>query len=328
MHALAHDPAAVAVTGGAGAIGIHFIRHVLTHTSLSLRVLVHRTPLPADLESPRVRPVHGNLLDSSSLERWLCPGAVIVHLAWSASMTRLEHRRSIVALTEAAAKSGIRRFVHCSTAAVAGRTRASVVTEQTICKPATDYERTKYEIETTLESAAAGRFPVAILRPTAVFGPGLRNLVSLIESLRSGRRLTSDIRSALFGRRRLHLVPVQTVVAALLFAVLDGDRGGADAAVQRYLVSADDEPDGDFRAVEQRIRRVLDLEPRVTPVTLPPSVLRLLLWLRGRSDRDLYRVYDGSRLQQAGFRAPISLGEAIERYVTWYGSRVSRHGMP
>lgn len=311
-------PTAIAVTGGAGALGVHFVRHALASTSLPVRVLLHRSPLPPDLDTARVVQVKGSVLDADSLDRWLCPGAAVVHLAWSSSMTAEEHLRGVAALTDAAARHRIARMVHCSTAVVAGRTRASVVTEDTPCEPVTDYERSKYEIERAIEEAANGRYPLTVLRPTAVFGAGLQNLVSLIDSLRDGRALANYARASLFGRRHMHLVPVETVVAALLFAALGLARHEDCAGPSRYLVSADDEPGGDFRAIEARIRRGLDLGAALPPVKIPSIGLRLLLRAAGRSDIDPHRVYDGSRLRMAGFRPPVALGEAVDRYVAWY----------
>jgi nucleoside-diphosphate-sugar epimerase len=312
------EPTAVAVTGGAGALGLHFVRHVLNQTSLPVRVLLHRTQLPADLKASRLVQVRGSLLDSASLDEWLCPGAAVVHLAWSSSMSDEEHNRSVGLLTDAAARHDVARFVHCSTAVVVGRTRAAVVTEDTPCAPVTEYERSKLEVERAIEAAAAGRFPLTILRPTAVFGPGLQNLVNLIESLRNGRQLVNYARASLFGRRNLHLVPVETVVGALLFAALGQDSRERRPEPVRYIVSADEEPGGDFRAIERRIRHGLGLAPPPPPVRIPSVGLRLMLTATGRSDTNPYRRYDGSRLRQAGFVPPMALEEAVDRYVAWY----------
>jgi nucleoside-diphosphate-sugar epimerase len=241
-------------------------------------------------------------------------------------MTAEEHRRSIALLADVAARHHIRRLVHCSTAVVVGRTRAPIVSEDTPCQPTTDYERAKYGIEMALGAAAVGRFPLAVLRPTAVFGPGLHNLVALIDALRDGHGVVNYARASLFGRRHLHLLPVETVIAALLFATLGLD--GYDGVDQpaRYIVSADDEPGGDFCTIEARIRRSLGLPAAPPPVKIPSVGLRLMLRAAGRSDTNPQRVYDGSRLRKRGFLAPVALGEAIDRYLVWYRSMPKRSG--
>jgi nucleoside-diphosphate-sugar epimerase len=313
------EPTAIAITGAAGAVGLHFVRHALAFSSLPLRVLVHRTPLPPDLDTPRVLQVRGSLLEPASLDQWLCPGAAVVHLAWSSSMTLEDHLRSVNALADACGRHKIARLVHCSTAVVAGRTRAAVVTEETPCEPATEYERHKYRIEQAIE-AAGDRFAVAVLRPTAVFGPGLQNLVSLVDSQRGGHAVVNYARACLFGRRQMHLVPVETVVSALLFAAVGRDHHEGNAPI-RYIVSADREPGGDFSSIEARIRRGLGLGAPFPSVTLPSVVLRMVLRATGRSDTNPQRQYDGSRLRRAGFVPPITVEEAVDRYMAWYRTK-------
>jgi nucleoside-diphosphate-sugar epimerase len=316
-------PPGLAVTGATGALGVHFIRRALARTSLPIRVLVHRRSLPADLCTPRVTAVPGNLLEPATLDRWLCRGAAVVHLAWSAAMTRSDQDRSAAMLADAVARHEAGRLVHCSTAVVAGRTRATLVSEDTPCEPATEYERSKYAIELALVDAAAGRFPLTILRPAAVFGEGLQNLVSLIEALRRGNRLVNYARSSLFGKRQLHLVPAETVAEALLLAAL-GSLDQSDAARQLYIVSADNEPGGDFSSIERRIRHHLARGRPAAPLPVPAVVLRAVLAVAGRSDTDPQRLYDGSRLRAAGFVPPVTRTEALDRYLAWYVSSASR----
>ena len=322
------QPAAIALTGGTGALGVHVIQHLLASTAIPIRLLVHRTPLPRRLEHPRIAAVHGSLLDLDSLRAWAVPGAAIIHLAWSSSMSADDHDRSVTHLAEAAVQARVTRFVHCSTAVVAGRTRERVVSENTACKPANAYERGKYALELALESAAAGRFPLAIVRPTAIFGPGLQNVVALIESLRKGRGAVNYVRSALFGHRHLHLVPVETVAEALTFLALGRDTENAKKRCVRYIVSTDDEPGGRFNEVESRLRRELKLKSAPLIVPVPSWILRCALTLSGRSDTDPYRIYDASRLQAAGFRPTVSLVSALDAYAAWYRAQSSATGAP
>lgn len=320
------EPAAIAITGGTGALGAHLVCHLLAQTALPIRVLVHRTRLPQVFEHSRITAVPGNLLDRDSLRAWLAPGAAIIHLAWSSSMSTDDHARAVAHLADTATEAAVTRFVHCSTAVVAGRTGARVVNEDTPCDPGNEYERSKYAIELALESAAVGRFPLAIVRPTAIFGPGLQNLVTLIEALRSGRRVVNYARSALFGGRQLHLVPVETVIEALTFVALGKDGANASTACVRYMVSADNERGGSFNEVEARLRSGLGLRPAAPVLRLPSWMLRRILAASGRSDTDPYRIYDGSRLRAAGFRASTSLVSALDAYAAWYSTRSDRTG--
>ncbi len=247
----------------------------------------------------------------------------MVNLAWPGSMTDEEHLAVVTALRDVVVRRRAVRLVHTSTAVVVGRTPLPVVDESTPCSPVTPYERAKFKVERALSAAAEGMFPLTILRPTAIFGPGLQNLVSLVESLRHGSRFENYARSALFGRRILHLVPVETVAAALLFVSLAHDRAD-DRAERCYIVSADDEPGGDFRSVESRLRRQLGLRAALPAIPVPRIVLRAALRAAGRSDVNPTRIYDGTRLRASGFVPPVSLDVALDRYAAWYREQACR----
>ena len=330
MSAEPGSPQSIAITGASGALGVHVVREMLRTHAGRLRALAHRTPLPADVVPAGVEVHGGSLLDRAALDRWLSPGATVIHLAHPSSMSIDDHRRAVETLADACAAAGVRRVVHCSTAVVAGRTPARRVTEETPCLPVTPYERIKHDLEGAFARGARGRFPLIIARPTAVFGPGLRNAVALLEALERGSPVVNYLRRSLYGRRQMHLVPVETVARALRFLALDLPVEAAAAPGQaggppRFIVSTDHRPGGDFRTVEGRLRRALGLSaPTSLVLPVPPAALRLFLRAAGRSDVDPQRIYDGSALERAGFRAPITLADALDRYAGWWRERAGR----
>ncbi|MEZ5319799.1 MAG: NAD-dependent epimerase/dehydratase family protein [Vicinamibacterales bacterium] len=313
----------IAITGASGALGRYVVRDVLDARAGPVRALTHATPLPDDLRAAGVGVHQGSLLDRPALDRWLAPGATVIHLAYPWSMTPEDHRRAIQTLADACAAAGVRRVVHCSTAVVVGRARSRQVTEATPCEPVTPYERIKYDLEQVFTAAARGRFPLVIARPTAIVGPGLRNLVALLTALTHGSPVANFLRASLYGARGMHLVPAETVARALRFLALDlpddvlaaAEAAGAPA---RFLVSTDQHPGGDFRTVHARLRAGLGLGAPAPAAPVPPVVLSLILRVTGRSDTDPHRVYDGSALERAGFVAPVTLADALDRYAAWW----------
>lgn len=77
------------------------------------------------------------------------------------------------AVLEAAANSGVSRFIHISTVAVVGETnRTQIIDENHPCRPQDYYQRTKLEGEQlALAYYRARHLPVLILRPGAFYGP-------------------------------------------------------------------------------------------------------------------------------------------------------------
>ena len=157
-----------------------------------------------------------------------------------------------------------------------------------------------------------------ILRPTVVFGPGGRNLLKLVEALTTGSRLVNYLRSSVFGRRRMNLVPVQNLVAAFEF-LLDLSR---PLNGEVFIVSDDEDPLNNFRDVERRLMDGLTIHDySAPPFPVPRLMLSGALALAGRSNTDPDRIYDGQKLARAGFtRKPYSLDRGLREFATWIAS--------
>lgn len=234
-----------------------------------------------------------------------------MHLAYLATGRALEDNLAALDnLLAACRQSRVRRLVHCSTAVVAGSAADDVITEETPCSPATDYERTKYRLEQALLEAAAGHFACAILRPTVVFGPGGRNLQSQARRILCGSRIANFLYSSLQGDRRMNLVSVHNVAAALAFLA------GAGRAVdgQAYIVSDDADPANNYRDVAQILARELGRGHVAGGFELPPAFLAASLKARGRSNLNPRRVYADDKLRAAGYVKPWTFERALVEF--------------
>jgi nucleoside-diphosphate-sugar epimerase len=305
----------VAITGATGFIGRHLLGRLARRRDLALRALT-RGPLDSCLpHAPGLQWIRGDLADPGAARALLEPGCVLIDLAFPAQWPREKHREAAAVLAEAAASARIHRVLHCSTAAVAGRAAERVITEETAARPATEYEVTKLAIEEMWRARAAGRYELAILRPTAVFGAGGRNLLKLARDLERGGGLTNYLRSSVFGRRRMNLIPVDNVTAAFEF-LLDHP-GPLDREI--YIVAQDEDPSNNFRDVERLLGAALGVRPAPVPgLPVPGFVLAGLLWLAGRSNANPDRIYDGSKLRRAGLNErPTTLAQGLSAFAAW-----------
>ncbi len=258
-----------------------------------------------------VTQIHGDLGDATFLERAIPQGSAVVHLAYDAQAGADRNFALATRLAEACVRTGVERLIHVSTAVVVGRCDERVVTETTEPKPVTEYQRTKLEIEAIIGRLTRERVPVVTLRPTAVFGPGGANLVKLTDNLHQGPAWKNYLRSSVSGRRSMNLVPVETVVAAIQFA-LQSARALEDTL---YLVSEDDSPGNNFREVERSLQRGLGLTDYPVPrVPVPQACLTLALGMTGRLSLHPRIRFSAARLARAGFVAPITFQEALDRY--------------
>lgn len=108
----------------------------------------------------------------------------------------------------------LKRFVHLSSVGVMGCVKPGEYDEFDSCNPGNDYEVSKYQAE-LLVTEASCYFPVTILRPSIVFGPGKPpdrdSFFALVKSIKSRQfRLLGDNNSF------YNIVFVQDVVRALI----------------------------------------------------------------------------------------------------------------
>jgi nucleoside-diphosphate-sugar epimerase len=187
-----------------------------------------------------------------------------------------------------------------------------VVTEATECQPRNAYGQTKLDIEKAIIDRVEGRFECAILRPSNVFGHGGVALAKEIGDLVAGQPFISYLRESLFGRRRTHLVPVETVVSALLHL----GKSSLIRPSEVFIISDDDAPANNFIDVQRILREELSIPGfPLPPSVLPKGVLEALLRIRGRANVNSRAIYSPEKLLSRGFIRPVEFEQALRRYI-------------
>jgi nucleoside-diphosphate-sugar epimerase len=303
----------IAITGATGFIGRHLLAR-LDQERVTGRVLSRQE----DFTAPGVETVKGDLRESSDVARFMGGCDAIVNLAYASDWSDQEIDSIAGNLAESAISSGVRRFVHVSTAVVVGSCSAEVIDENTLCKPTTVYESRKLRIEEILGRRLKGKVALAILRPTAVFGPGGQNLVKLADDLRGDAEIIRKLRYALLRNRRLNLVSVANVVEAIWFALtanrdFDGDR---------FIVSDGDDPANNYGDVASFLAPRLGLAvPQAPAAPWLDRELPLLLRVRRRSLSNPSAIFSSRRLHSAGYSPAVAFTEELDRFASWYRAR-------
>lgn len=181
---------------------------------------------------------------------------------------RVNHAAT-AALARAAARAGTGRLVYLSSVlAQSGSAADRILTERDEPRPADAYGRAKLAAEHALSEAGV---PFTILRPVAVYGPGVKgNLARLLRLARTGWPLP-------FGafRNRRSLAGLDNVVEAIRLALRTPEMAG-----ETYLV-ADPGP-LTLAEIVATLREAAGRPARLVPV--PPALCRALLAMAGRSD--------------------------------------------
>jgi nucleoside-diphosphate-sugar epimerase len=224
----------------------------------------------------------------------------------------LEERAAAAAGT-AARRAGVNRFVLLSTASVYGRPRNLPCEEGELKRPRTAAERARWRAEQAAWRTFRDGTPLSVLRPTIVYGPGLRGgairALSLIALVSQGARRIPIIRRGPVT----HLVHVEDVARAAVHLAEHPE--GRDVIGRAFNVG-DDAPlplaehlSAALAAMGYRPGRVLPYSPRVTA---------FLLWcIRHLPDRVLSERING-RLASAwaslmGANGSSALAPRIDR---------------
>jgi nucleoside-diphosphate-sugar epimerase len=313
----------VAITGSSGFLGGHLIGLLSGRDHIRVKALVSRSRGNQRWPGANTVTVPGDLLHPETLPELVEPGCTVVNLAYLASHSAEDNLKAMAHLVETCSRARIKRLIHCSTAVVVGGAADDEITEETPCTPANAYEAVKLELEHFLSKQAKGHFEYVILRPTAVFGPGGKNLLKLAGDLASGHRVVNYLRSCLYGYRRMNLVSVDNVTSAIAF-LMEADRS---VAGNTFIVSDDDAPTNNFRDVEAYLIHALGLRDYPIPrVALPPSLLAAALKLAGKSSTNPKRNYLPRKLMAAGYKRSVSFQEGLMAFADWYRKELQVDG--
>jgi dTDP-glucose 4,6-dehydratase len=182
----------VVVTGGAGFIGSHYVRQVLSGAYESVadaEVVVldnltyagNEANLAPVAGSPRLQFVQGDIRDQDLVEKLLADADAVVHFAAESHVDRsilgpaefvLTNVLGTLTLLQAALQVGVRRFVHVSTDEVYGSIEAGSWSEDDVLEPNSPYSASKASSD--LMARAYHRthgLPVCITRCSNNYGP-------------------------------------------------------------------------------------------------------------------------------------------------------------
>lgn len=266
-------------------------------------------------QNQRIEFIKTDLTDYRAVQELLVPGSIVVNLAYSWHGGQEVNLRMIKNIIKASKRKRIKRIVHCSSAAVVGRSFDKLITETSPCNPKTKYGITKLKIEQTLFEHSRKYFDLVILRPTSVFGPGGEPLKKLVREVMRGNRIKNYLKYCLFGSRRMNLVPIDNVIDAIMFMVSNTN----DLRGQKYFVSNDDAPENNFIYIARYLMEKFNIPKYSIPrIPLPLGLLSFLLLVLGRNNINPRCNYSSDKIRKLGFLPKTTFHTALNDYAQWY----------
>ena len=207
------------VTGASGFIGSHLVEHLLAR-GYSVRCLLRKTSSTEWLKNLPVEYVYGDLFTPEPLAGAVRGMDIVFHNAGiTKAKTREEYFRANAGGTlnllnaVAAENPGLRRFVFVSSQTAVGPSpTADPISEDVSPQPITTYGKSKLQAEQECLEMA-GKFPVTIVRPPAVYGPRDKDILEFFRTMKKGLQPVVG-----FGEKYVSLIHARDLVRGIVLA--------------------------------------------------------------------------------------------------------------
>lgn len=314
----------VLVTGATGFVGRYLCLRLLAQ-GCSVRGTILASENPASLvegvEPSVIEPLGGDTSWSQAVAGidTVIHLAARVHIMDDSAVNPLAEFRKVNSegtkrLACEAVKAGVGRFVFISSIKVNGEDSLIPYSEESPVQPSDPYGISKWEAEQSLrEIEVASGLEVVVVRPTLVYGPGVKaNFLSMMQIISRGVPLPL---ASIANRRSL--VYIGNLVDALATCAEH-----PAAAGQTYLVS-----DGEDLSTPELLRetaRALGVSARLFPVALP--LMRLAGNLTGKSAA-VQRLtgsltVDSSKIRrELDWRPPFTMEDGLLETAKWYKNK-------
>ena len=303
------------ITGGAGFIGSHLVRRLLSnpgHVVVNLDALRYSGNLENLIEvdgQPRYTFIHGDICDSPLVEQVLRDHRIeaIINCAAETHVDRsiIDPRGfattdmvGTAVLLEAARQGKLNRYLQVSTDEVYGSVENGSSKEDDVLDPRSPYSASKAGADLLIRSYwSTYRFPVLITRGSNTYGPNQypeKFIPLFVTNALEGLPLPlyGD------GRYRRDWLSVYDHCAAIEHVLMHGEPGSI------YNVGG-----GNERENIQVAESILTILGR------PKSLLR---FIQDRPGHDRRYAVDCSRLKQLGWAPTIMFEDGLQDTVEWY----------
>jgi dihydroflavonol-4-reductase len=305
-------------------VGSALVRHLVTAGD-EVTALAHSDRSVSILEALGARPVRGDVLDRESVRRLVSGSDQVFHVAGVNEMcsphpevmdqVNIEGTRIVL---EESMRAGARRLIHTSSAATIGEESGTVGSESSPHRGSyqSRYERSKHLAELMLLEQC-GEFPVVLVNPASVQGPGRSTgTAKLFLDLLNGRL-------PFLVETSVAVVDIDDTARGHILAAERGSGG------ERYLLCGANFKMSDALNMLARAGG-REMHPRFLPGGLVEALAAVgegaarLVGRRPKFCREMIRVlraghvYDGTKATRDLGLAYTPIEETIRRTIEWF----------
>jgi nucleoside-diphosphate-sugar epimerase len=321
-----HKPELTLVTGATGFTGSYLVRALVADGG-QVRVIARSAAKARQMLPGNVDVVEGDIADAGVVERAVQGVGTVYHLAAvyrEAKHPDFRYREVNVDasrnLLDAAVAASVHRYVHCSTVGVHGHIASPPADERAAYDPGDVYQATKCEAE-QLALSYRDRIPLAVARPTAIYGPGDTRLLKLFRMIVRGRFLLLG-----GGENYYHTVHVNDLVRGLRLLgthpravgeifILGGERYLKLSELAAMIAAAADVPAPRLRLPARPFQVLGSLvEKLCVPLGIEPPIHRRRVDFYTKSRA--FSIEKAKRL--LGYRPEVRLNDGIRETLDWY----------
>lgn len=262
------------VTGATGFVGNYLVKELLKDNYEVTCLTRKETKFP-DIDN--ISFILGDITDKESVDQAVEGKDIIFHLVGIGNISALSRNsyekfkeinvngtRNIL---EACKKYKVKKLIYLSSTAAMGLIKKNLVNEQDVCNPKTPYQKSKYESEQLIkEYVEKYNLPVIILRPTMIYGPGMKHSQIL--------KIYNVLKKGFFpfvnrGKATIPAVHVKDVVSSILAAAKNGKIG------ETYIITSDD---------NKTLKEIVDIiqkkeNMKIIKINIPKSFLKIPIFI-------------------------------------------------
>ena len=206
----------------------------------------------------------------------------------------------------------IKKLIHISTAVVSGVQFQKIINEKSINKPITEYQKNKFKIEEYFNESKLN-FNLVILRPTAIFGIGGKNLKKTISSIRDNNILISILRFCVLGNRSMHLLYIDNFIDSIYFII----RKKIETNKSLFIISQDEDELNKYKFVSNLI---INYYKKISlgmlmRFCLPYFMLKIIFKMSNKRWEEISTLYSSKKIFDLGFQFNFDIEQSVKLYL-------------